>query len=116
VIAVARLNVSDAKSRVLEEFLTEHIFTMKSDDYRRSDMMYHRTHTGEARQIRQTSTPSPEKEVNMGEMLEDMKRRGVIQSLVILRRSRPEDEGSALLCRLQENEHHKERTFSTATD
>lgn len=52
-IAAARPDLSDAESKNLEEHLTEYadIFAMKSDNYGRTDRMYHSIDTGEARQI-----------------------------------------------------------------
>jgi hypothetical protein len=49
VIAAARPNLSNAESQELEELVTEYrdIFVMKSDDYRRTDKVYHCIDTGE---------------------------------------------------------------------
>jgi hypothetical protein len=66
----------------LEELLTEYgdIFAMKSDDYRWTDKVYHRIDTGEARLICQTPRRlPPAKQGDVGEMLKDKQRRGVIK-------------------------------------
>jgi hypothetical protein len=79
---VARPNLSDAESRESEELLTEYtdIFAMKSDDCGRTDRIYHRIDTGEARPIRQSPKRLPQaKQADVGEMLENMQRRGVIE-------------------------------------
>jgi hypothetical protein len=49
VIAATRSNLSDAEPRELEELLTEYrdIFAIKSDDYGRTDRLYHCIDTGE---------------------------------------------------------------------
>jgi hypothetical protein len=104
-MAAARRNLSDAEFRELEELsVYGDIFVMKSDDYRRTFRVYHFTDTGEARPISQPLRRLPlAKQADVGEILVDMGRRGVIeasdrQSLVIPRRSHPEEEwGPALL-------------------
>jgi hypothetical protein len=55
VIAAARPHLSDAESLELAELLTDYgdIFTMQSDDYGRTDRVYHRMDTGKRRTIHQ---------------------------------------------------------------
>jgi hypothetical protein len=51
---------------------------MKSDDYRRTDRLYHRIDMGEARPICQPPTRLLlAKQADVGEMLEDMQRREI---------------------------------------
>jgi hypothetical protein len=53
---------------------------MKSDDHRRTDKLYHHIDTGEARPIRQPPSRFPlAKQVDVGEMIEDMQQRWVIE-------------------------------------
>jgi hypothetical protein len=107
VIAVAKPNLSNAESQELEELRTKYgdIFAMESDDYRRPDEVYHCIDTGEGRPIRQPPRRLHlTKQVNVGEILEDMQRSGVIevrQPLVIPVHSHPEEQGPSILCRLQ---------------
>jgi hypothetical protein len=56
--AAARLNLTDAESREMEELLHEYrdILAKKSDDYGRTDRVYHRIHTGGG----PTDSPTPE--------------------------------------------------------
>jgi hypothetical protein len=53
VIAEARQNLNDAKSRELEDLFTKYgdIFVMNSDDYRQTDRFYHCIDKGDARAI-----------------------------------------------------------------
>jgi hypothetical protein len=81
-IAAARPNLSAAESRELEELLTEYgdIFAVRSDDCGRTDRVYHRTDKGEARPIRKPPRRLPlAKQAEVGEMLDDMQRRGDIE-------------------------------------
>jgi hypothetical protein len=53
---------------------------MNSDDYRWTDSVYHFIDRGEARPIHQPPRKLPSaKQVDVGEMLEDMHRRGVVE-------------------------------------
>jgi hypothetical protein len=82
VIAAARTNLSAAESRDFEEPLTEYgdNFAMKSDDCGRTETMYHRTDKGEARPIHlPPRRHSLVKQAEVGEMLDDMQRRGLIK-------------------------------------
>jgi hypothetical protein len=77
VIPATWLNLIDAESRELEELLIEHgdIFAMKSDDFGCTDI-----DTQEPRPIRQLSRKLLlAKQAYVGDMLEDTKRRGVIE-------------------------------------
>jgi hypothetical protein len=49
-MAVARTNLSSAESREMEELLAHNrdIFATKSDDYGRTNRVYHHMDTGEA--------------------------------------------------------------------
>jgi hypothetical protein len=55
VIAAATHNLNNAKSRELEDLFTKYgdIFVMNSDDYRRTDSLYHCIDMGYAQAIRQ---------------------------------------------------------------
>jgi hypothetical protein len=82
VIAVARPNLSDAKSRAFEELLNEYddMFSINKNDYRRTHGMYYRIGSGEARPIRQPPGGlPPAKQVYVGEMHEDMQKRGEME-------------------------------------
>jgi hypothetical protein len=82
VIAAARLNLSDAESRELEELLTEyrHIFAMKSDNYGQTIRVYHRIDTGDTQWTHQPSRRLPlAKQAEVGEMLDDMQQHGGIE-------------------------------------
>jgi hypothetical protein len=82
VIAADRPNLSDAGSRESEELLTEYgdIFAMNIDEYGWTDRVFQLIDTGETRPIRQPPRRLPlAKQANVGEMLEDMQRRGVIE-------------------------------------
>jgi hypothetical protein len=61
VIAGARPNLSAAEFRELEVFLTEYgdILAMKSDDHRRTDIVYQRTDTREGQPIHQAPRRLP---------------------------------------------------------
>jgi hypothetical protein len=94
---------------------------MKSDDYGRTNRVYHHIDTGEARLIRQPEETSPSKTGRCGPdawghtMTWGYPR--VRQPLVFLHRSCPEEErGLELLCGLWETERHrKERLFPTSS-
>jgi hypothetical protein len=123
VIAAARSNLSDTESQELEELLTKYrdISAMKSDDYRYTNIVYHRTDMGEALLICQPPRKlSLAKQADVGEMLKDMQMtwgyQGVIQPW-LSSCSRPEERGPSLLHRLQETERgHKERLFPIALE
>jgi hypothetical protein len=81
VIAVAKLNLSDAESREWEE-LTEYgdIFAMNSDGYGRSARLYLCIDIGNARPPLQPQRRfSLGTHADVGEILENMQRRGVIE-------------------------------------
>jgi cytochrome c peroxidase len=61
VIAVTKPNLSDAESWDLEDILTEYgdIFAVDSDDYRRTNRVYHHVNMGEAQSIRQPPRKLP---------------------------------------------------------
>jgi hypothetical protein len=81
VIAAAKPNLSDAESRELEELLADYgdIFVVNSDDYgRTAESKYH--HIDTAQPIGQSPRRLPlAKQAEVGEMLEDMQRCGVIE-------------------------------------
>jgi hypothetical protein len=81
VIAAVRPNLGEAECRELEELLNEYgdIFAMDNDEYERDDRMYHRIDTVEARPIRPLQRSLPNKEADVGKMLEDMHQSGVIK-------------------------------------
>jgi hypothetical protein len=75
VMVAARSNLSNAESRKMEELLSKYrdIFVTKSDDYGRTDRLYHHMGTGEARLIQQLQRMLLlEKQVEVGKMLNDM--------------------------------------------
>jgi hypothetical protein len=77
VIAAAKPNLSDAESRKLEELLTEYGDIFAIDSNGRTDKVYHRIHSGEARPIRHPPRRLPlAKQADVGEMLKDIQRRG----------------------------------------
>jgi hypothetical protein len=66
----------------LEELLTKYgdIFAMNSNGYRQTNSMYKRIDIGEAQPIHQHLRRLPlAKQADMGEMLQDMQRHGVIK-------------------------------------
>jgi hypothetical protein len=97
VIAAERLYLTEAESRELEELLTKcrDIFAMKNEDFGRPDRVYNGIDMRESRPIRQPSRKLLlAKQAYVGEMLEDMQRRGVTevrQPRIIPRHCRPEE-------------------------
>jgi hypothetical protein len=65
----------------LEELLTEYedIFAEADEDYGRTNKLYHRTDTGDARPIRQPPRIPLAKQAEVKEMLDKMQRHGVIE-------------------------------------
>jgi hypothetical protein len=83
-IQAARPHLSDGEFQELEELLAEYedIFAVDSEDHRRTNKVYHRIYTGDARPIRQPPRRLPiAKQAEVREMLDDMQRRGVIEEL-----------------------------------
>jgi hypothetical protein len=81
-VSGARPNLNTREAQMLEEFVTEYqdVFATKSGDYGRSNKVYHRIGTGDARLIRQPPRRLPlAKQAEVNDMLEDMKERGVIE-------------------------------------
>jgi hypothetical protein len=81
VIAEAMPNLSDTESQELEE-LTEYgdFFAMNSNDYERTDLVYHHTGTGEAcPNCQPPKRLRLAKQVDVGKMLENTQLRGVIE-------------------------------------
>jgi hypothetical protein len=81
-IVAARHNLGVGEIRELEGLIAayEDVFATQSGDYGRTNRVYHRIDTGEARPIRQPPRRLPlAKRTDATEMLEDMRRRGVIE-------------------------------------
>jgi hypothetical protein len=81
-IAAARPNLGDEEIWELAGLIAEYedVFATQSGDYGRTNRVYHRIDTGEARPIRQPPRRLPlAKRAEATEMLEDMRRRGVIE-------------------------------------
>jgi hypothetical protein len=82
VIETARLNLSDGEFQELENLTTEYedIFAMGSEDYGRTDSVYHGIDTGDALPVRQPPRILPlAKQAEVNGMLDDMQRRGIIE-------------------------------------
>jgi hypothetical protein len=78
----ARPNLYTKEANVLEEFIAEFqdVFATKSGDYGRTDKVYHQIDTGDAHPIRQhPRILSLAMQADVNGMLEDMKKRGVIE-------------------------------------
>ena len=81
-IAGARTNLSIREAQALEELNADYqdVFETKGGEYGRTQKVYNRIDTGEARSIRQPPRRLPlvkQAEVNI--LLEDMKSKGVIE-------------------------------------
>jgi hypothetical protein len=77
-----RPHLSNGEFKDLEELLTiyDDIFAVHSEDHGRTNKLYHRIDTGDARPICQTPRRlSLAKQAEISEMLNDMQRRGVIE-------------------------------------
>jgi hypothetical protein len=82
VIADARPNLSRKEAQALEELIANYqdVFETKSGDHGRTENVYHRIDTGDARPIRQPPRRLPlVKQAEVTDMLEDIKRKGVIE-------------------------------------
>jgi len=82
VIVGARPNLSIREAQALEELIAEYqdVFETKSGDHGRTEKVYHRIDTGDARPIRQPPRRLPLlKQAEVNGMLEDMKSKGVIE-------------------------------------
>jgi hypothetical protein len=82
VIADARPNLSRKEAQAMEELIADYqeVFETKSGDHGRTEKVYHRIDTGDARPIRQPPRRLPlAKQAEVNDMLEDMKRKGVIE-------------------------------------
>jgi hypothetical protein len=78
----AKQNLSEEEFRELKKLLAEcdDIFAVDSEDHGRTNQVYHRIDTGDARPIRQPPRSVPlAKQAEVSDMLDDMKRRGVIE-------------------------------------
>jgi hypothetical protein len=78
----AKPNLSDEEFQKLEKLIAEYddIFAVDSEDHGRTNKVYHRIDTGDARPIRQAPRRVPlAKQEEVSEMIEDMQRRGVIE-------------------------------------
>jgi hypothetical protein len=81
VTEAARPHSSNEEFQELEELLAEYenIFAVDSEDHGRTNKVYHRIDTGDARPIRQPPRRQPlAKQAEVSKMLADMQRRGVI--------------------------------------
>jgi hypothetical protein len=82
VTEAARPHLSNGKFQELEELLAEYenIFAADSEDHGRTNKLYHRIDTGDARPIRQPSRRLPlPKQAEVSEILDDMQCRRVIE-------------------------------------
>jgi predicted ArsR family transcriptional regulator len=82
VTEAARPHLDDGEFLELDELVAEyeHIFAGDNEDHGRTNKVYHRIDTGEARPIRQHPRRLPlAKQAEVSEMLEDMPRRGIIE-------------------------------------
>jgi hypothetical protein len=82
VIVGARPNLRVREAQALEELTADYqdVFEIKSGDHGRTQKVYHRIDTGVARPIRQPPRRLPlAKQAEVNGMLEDMKRKGVIE-------------------------------------
>jgi len=82
VIVGARPNLIIREAQALEELIAEYqdVFETKSGDHGRTEKVYHRIDTGDARPIRQPPRRLPlAKQAEVNGMLEDMKSKGVIE-------------------------------------
>jgi hypothetical protein len=82
VIVGARPNLSVREAQALEELIADYqdVFEIKSGDHGRTEKVYHRIDTGDARPIRQPPRRFPlAKQAEVNGMLEDMKSKGVIE-------------------------------------
>jgi hypothetical protein len=80
-IVAARPNLGDGEIRE-EDLITEYeeVFAAQNGDYGRTDRVYHRIDTGEARLIRQPPRRLPlAKPAEASDVLEDMRQCGVIE-------------------------------------
>jgi hypothetical protein len=78
----ARPHLGGGEFQELEELLAkyEDIFAVDSEDHGRTNKVYHRIDTGDARPIRQPPRWLPQaKQAEVSEMLDDMQRRRVIK-------------------------------------
>jgi hypothetical protein len=80
-IEAARPNLGAEEIRELEDLVTEYedVFAMQSGDYGRTNRVYHRMNIGEARPIRQPPRRLLAKRAEATDLLENMRRRGVIE-------------------------------------
>ena len=86
VIVGARPTLSVREAQALEELMADYqdVFETKSGDHGRTDKVYHRIDTGDARPIRQPPRRLPLlKQAEVNGMLEDMKSKGVIEESVL---------------------------------
>jgi hypothetical protein len=82
VIAAAKPHLTNGEFQELNELLTEYedILARYDEDYGRTNKVYHRIDTGDARPIRQPPRRIPlAKQAEVKEMLDDMQRHGVIE-------------------------------------
>jgi hypothetical protein len=80
--AGARPNLSRREAQALEEFIADYqdVLETKSGDHGRTEKVYHRIDTGDARPIRQPPRRLPlAKQAEVNDVLEDMKSKGVIE-------------------------------------
>jgi hypothetical protein len=78
----ARPHLSNGELHDLEELLAEYkdIFAVYSEDYGQTNKVYHSIDTADAQPIRQTPRRMPlTKQAEVGEMLDGVQRRGVIE-------------------------------------
>ena len=82
VVKGAKPNLNNREIEVLTDFISEYqdVFTTRNGDYGRTDRVYHRIDTGDARPIRQPPRRLPlAKQNEVNGLVDDMKGRGVIE-------------------------------------
>jgi hypothetical protein len=82
VISDAKPNLDTREAQTLQEFITEFqdAFATNCGDFGRTDRVYHRIDTGDARPIRQPACIFPlAKQAEVNDVLDDMKEKGVIE-------------------------------------
>jgi hypothetical protein len=80
IVTAARPHLPNEEIQEMEELLTEYedIFAGADEDYGRTNKVYHRIDTGDARPIRQPPRRIPlAKQAEVKEMLDKMQRHGV---------------------------------------
>jgi hypothetical protein len=77
----AKQNLSDEEFQKLEKLIADYddIFAVDCEDHGRTNKVYHRIDTGDARPIRQPRRVPLAKQAEVRDMIDDIQRRGVIE-------------------------------------